>query len=151
VAPGPLDLDETAYQPLSFVLGDRVALTGYALPDGPKIADGGLALALYWEALAEMDEEYTVFVHLVGPDGTLIGQGDGPPLGGDYPTSGWGTGEALADPRWVRIKEGLEPDALPAGAYLLVGLYRLEDGTRLPVIGPDGARAAHDAVRIELE
>jgi hypothetical protein len=126
-------------------------LSGYRLPEGRTLSQDGLALSLYWDVLAEMEEDYNVFVHLVGPDGTLLGQGDGPPLGGDYPTSAWGEGERLADPRVVRLREVVEIEALPAGSYLLVGLYRLEDGTRLPIVDRDGLRVLQDAVRIELD
>jgi hypothetical protein len=125
-------------------------LSGYRLPEGRALSQDGLALTLYWDVLAEMKEDYSVFVHLVGPDGSLLGQGDGPPLGGDYPTSVWAAGEALADARVVRLRADLELEALPAGTYLLVGLYRLEDGVRLPVVDGEGARVPQDAVRIDL-
>ena len=49
----------------------------------------------------------------------------------DYPTSYWSPGEVLADTHIVPLQ-----DNLPAGAYLLVGLYRLADGT-VPRIAAD--------------
>jgi hypothetical protein len=119
------------------------------LPKGETPHGGSLPLVLYWEALAEMEQEYSVFVHLVASDGTLIGQGDGPPLNGDYPTTGWAAGERLADPHLVRLKLN-ELEQIPPKSYLLVGLYRLEDGVRLAVVDGDGARVPQDAVRIEL-
>jgi hypothetical protein len=137
-------------RPVRYQLGERAALVGYALPEGRTPSEEGLPLTLAWRALAEMDEDYSVFVHLVGPDGALLGQGDGPPLQGDYPTSAWAAGEAFADPRMIRLQAG-HREALPPGAYLLVGLYRLGDGTRLPVVDASGARVPQDAIRLELD
>jgi hypothetical protein len=151
LAPGDVERELAGLVRLQYLLGERVELSGYRLPEGRTLSQDGLALTLYWDVLAEMEEGYSVFVHLVGSDGSLLGQGDGPPLGGDYPTSAWAAGEVLADARVVRLNADLELETLPAGAYLLVGLYRLEDGVRLPVVDKDGARMPQDAVRIELD
>jgi hypothetical protein len=56
----------------------------------------------------------------------------------------------LADPRRVQLKAESEVERLPPGSYLLVGLYRLADGTRLPVADQDGERVLYDAIRIDL-
>jgi 4-amino-4-deoxy-L-arabinose transferase-like glycosyltransferase len=125
--------------------GDRIELLEYEVPDSPPMPGEPLAVTLYWRALAEMDEDYTVFVHLLDGDGTLLGQGDGPPLNGDYPTAHWSPGEVLADTHVVRLEDGL-----PEGAYLLVGLYRLADGTRLPAYTATGERVPDDAIMLDL-
>jgi hypothetical protein len=76
-----------------------------------------------------MDRDYTVFVHLLDPDGSLVAQDDGPPVKGHYPTSLWAPGEVIIDPRSISLKE------LPSGAYQLrAGMYLLETGDRLPVV-----------------
>jgi hypothetical protein len=150
LVPGDVDVQPAEMERVRYRLGESVALFGYALPQGRALSDRSLPLVLYWSVLEDVDSEYTVFVHLVAPDGALLGQGDGPPLGGDYPTSAWAAGEALADPHLVRLQAGVEMDALPAGAYMLVGLYRLKEGTRLPVFDESGVRVPNDAVRILL-
>lgn len=115
---------------LSYTLGGKVELVGYDLSTAPS------QITLYWRVLAEMDVDYTVFIHLLGADGTLLGQGDGPPFGGDYPTSYWRAGELLADSH-----------ALPVGGKrVLVGLYRPVDGTRMPAYAATGERLPDDAI-----
>ena len=95
-----------------------IALQGYDFrPEPPGVV-------FYWQAQAEMDEDYTLFVHLLDEAGQLVGQMDGQPFQGNYPTSWWSPGESIVDHRAV--------PALPPGHYrLLVGWYRAEDGTRL--------------------
>lgn len=124
-------------------LGDVVELVGYRLDSYPPSAGRPLVLTLYWHALADMEEDYTVFVHLLSKDGTLLGQGDGPPLNNDYPTSYWLPGERLLDTHPVSV-EGELPDE----TYLLVGLYRLADGMRLPAYAASGERLPADAIRL---
>ena len=147
-----LGFTEQAMLPLAYTLGDKIELIGYDVdvPDSPPAPGEPLAVTLYWRALAEIDEDYTVFVHLLSEsedgEGTLHGQGDGPPLDNDYPTSYWLPGEVLADTHIVPL-EG----ELPTGAYMLVGLYRLADGTRLPAYTATGERALDDAISLRLD
>jgi hypothetical protein len=131
--------------PLVVSLGGQIELIGYEVPALPSSGET-LEITLYWRALADVEEDYTVFVHLLGEDGTLYGQGDGPPLNNDYPTSHWSPGEVLADARTIALHDGW-----PAGGYLLVGLYRLADGARLPVHTAEGERLPDDAVRLEID
>lgn len=130
-------LAEQIAHPLDYTLGDRIALVGYDVVG----ASGSLEVTLYWRASAQIDEDYTVFVHLLGEEGLRLAQGDGPPLNGDYPTSHWSPGEVLADTHLVPWQEALPPDA-----YLLAGLYRLADGARLPAYAATGERVRDDAI-----
>jgi hypothetical protein len=133
-----LEEQSAALPPYS--LGDKIELTGYEVAGSAP-----LEVTLYWRALAQMDEDYTVFVHLLDGTGTLRGQGDGPPLRGDYTTSYWSPGEVLADTHAILLEDGL-----PEGAYLLVGLYRLADGVRLPAYTAAGERVPNDAIVLRL-
>ncbi len=112
--------------PLDVTLDGGVRLLGYDLPATPAAPGEAVPLTLYWQT-GPLGEDYQVFVHLVAADGALIGQGDGPPLNGDYPTSYWGAGERLADARSVAV----DAAAAPGTAQLYVGLYSLRDGHRL--------------------
>jgi len=95
---------------------------------------GTVPVALWWRALRAMDEDYTVFVHLVGPDGRLHGQVDMWPVQGSHPTSRWTVGEKLSDPYEVR----LDPDAPPGHYRVEVGWYLLATMQRLQIVNVDG-------------
>jgi len=115
---------------LSALFGNQIRLLGYDLT-----ARGAnhWSLTLYWQAVKPLTEDYTVFVHLVGPDGQIWGQHDSPPGGGFFPTSFWLRGDEVTDDHELRLRDGA-----PAGSYrLFVGLYRPGDGSRLSVqLGP---------------
>jgi len=95
---------------------------------------GTIPVALRWRALRAMDEDYTVFVHLVGPDGRLHGQVDMWPVQGSYPTSQWTPGEELTDLYEVR----LAPDAPPGHYQVQVGWYLLATMQRLQIVNAEG-------------
>ncbi|MCD6519653.1 MAG: hypothetical protein J7M05_06995 [Anaerolineae bacterium] len=120
--------------PLDANVADRVKLLGYDLPQ--KVHPGeSVPLSLYWEVVGHWNQDYTVFVQLLDREGRIIGQGDGPPLEGDYPTSFWEPGEYLLDEHLLQVS----PQA-PVGerGRLIVGFYDLETGRRLPVLDAQG-------------
>lgn len=130
-------------------LGARALLAGYDLPLAQVSPGGELPITLYWDVLAPLEREYTVFIHLVDAQGTLAGQGDGPPLSGAYPTTLWATGEWLRDAHRVVVR----PDAAPGPATLWVGLYDPVTGARLALApggdaGASPGAASSDAVRL---
>ena len=121
----------------NYRLGDAIELTGYDLRQEPNRA----YVTLHWSCLAPIDRDYTVFVHLLAEERSLATQDDGPPMGGDYPTSFWSPGERIAD------QHVLDTADLPSGTYgLRVGMYLLETGQRLPVITPRGEHLGNDAI-----
>jgi len=116
------------------VFGDAVRLVGYTLDPAVPVAGETLVVHLAWQAVAEMDESYRVFVHFGGEDGRVVAQSDGEPVEWTRPTTGWAVGEVLVETRLLAI-----PVTLPPGEYTLrAGLY-LPDGTRL--LTPDGQDA----------
>jgi len=124
-----------------FDLGGQAALVGYEFPQAAVQPGDTLPVTLFWQAQARMADDYQVFVHLMGPDGQAIAQGDKSPLDGDWPTSAWEPGQTFRDVYRITVPDGLAP-----GAYeLRAGLYRLADVTRLPVQGPEG-RVADSAI-----
>jgi hypothetical protein len=117
-----------------FDLGGQVALVGSDFSPNPLRPGDILPVTLFWQAQARMAEDYQVFVHLMGPDGRPVAQGDKSPLDGDWPTSAWEPGQIFRDDYRIAVPVDLAP-----GAYeLRVGLYRLGDFARLPVQGPAG-------------
>jgi len=102
-------------------LEDKVRLAGYELTPGRVTR-----LKLYWQALAPMETDYTVFVHVLEASGQILRQADSQPQAGAYPTSMWLAREVVAD------EYAFE---LPPGNYLLaVGLYEAETGQRLSTL-----------------
>jgi hypothetical protein len=99
-------------------------------------------VTLYWEASAPAAEDYQVFVHAVDASGQPVVQGDSGPLDGRYPTSQWRTDTLIEDPHLIPLGD------LADGEYrVLVGLYRLADGARLPVT-PTEERVVDSSVSI---
>jgi hypothetical protein len=151
-------LDEFAVQPLyagrgqpiqpetpaQAAVGASLRLQGYDLLPDP----GGPILRLYWEVLETPGADYVTFVHLLGQDGQMIAQFDGPPLNGLLPTSQWAPGSLLVDRRKIDLPEDLE-----GGDHVfLVGLYERDTGTRLS-IQPEAGSEEHfegDALRVPL-
>lgn len=119
--------------------GGEVGLPGYTLSGDA----GRYALELVWQAAAQPTADYTVFVHVLRPDGTCcVWQSDAMPRGGAYPTSRWQPGEVVVDAYEIAL-----PADLPPGEYAMeVGLYLAETGQRLAVMV--GEAAAGDAVAL---
>ena len=130
----------------SYRLGDSIELTGYDAPwiDGPSIR-----YRLYWHVLKLLPEDYTVFAHLLDSNGKTASQGDGPPFDGDYPTSWWRAGEQFVEERSIPLPTRADDFSV------VVGLYRLSNGMRLPVFDaagnavPDGQIVLKPTVRVQ--
>ena len=102
--------------------------------DATQISPGEvLNTRLYWQAENEFDQNYTAFIHVIGPDGLLYGQMDHIPGGGAFPTTGWLSGEYLADEYSISIS----PEAPPGAYQLAIGLYNSTTGQRLTVSNSD--------------
>ncbi len=131
-------------QPVSVTFGSHVALVGYDVQvQTSNDKPGTVTLTLYWQALGEMDTDYTVFVHLVDGNGTERGQHDSMPVNGAYPTTLWQPGEFVTDAHTL----ALPPDLPPDDYGLEVGLYQVETGRRLAVAG-NGDKVTLDKVRV---
>jgi hypothetical protein len=112
-----------------------VTLHGYDLSSETALPGQTLTLSLVWQSLtAEIPANYTVFVHLVGPEGEIAAQGDGVPVNGFRPTTGWRTNEVILDEHIIPIADGIPP-----GTYQLwVGFYDPANNSRLaPVVNGD--------------
>jgi len=131
-------------EPTNYRLGDAISLAGtqFSVQEGD---DGrSVRAVLYWRAETSVDVDYTVFVHLVGPDGQIYAQADGWPQAGRHPTSHWLPGEVVAD------TYGLwQPAGGPAGEYrVLAGMYDLATLCRLPVTDPAGLSLPDGAIPV---
>ena len=128
--------------PLRANLADRVALLGYDLDKVTVKPNGTLHLTLYWQALAEMETSYTVFVHLLDAQNRTWGQKDNPPVEGTYPTTSWLPGEVVIDEYEIVVGA-----MAPAGEYQIeVGMYDLATMLRLPAFGEQGNPLPDDRI-----
>jgi 4-amino-4-deoxy-L-arabinose transferase-like glycosyltransferase len=127
--------------------GDAALLVGYDLQAGadPRAVSRGETahLSLYWQALAPLPADYTVFVHLLGGQnpasgGPLWAGHDSQPAEGSYPTTAWKPGEMVLDGHLLAIPAETVPGEyqLEAGLYLLATMERLpgEDATGTPLV-----------------
>ncbi len=103
-------------------------LSGYAVTTQAQ-PGGEILLALHWESLRAVAQDFNVFVHLLNAQGETVTQRDGQPVLWQRPTSTWQPGEEIVD----RYGLLLAPD-LPVGQYTIsVGLYDPATGVRLPI------------------
>jgi hypothetical protein len=114
---------------LAVRLGDAISLLGYDLA---ATAATQHRLTLYWQATGRPAADYTVFIQLWDAERQLAGF-DGRPVHGDYPTDWWEAGEMIVDEHILDL--GTQP---AEHSRLLIGMYRLDTGERLPAIGPAG-------------
>lgn len=106
-----------------------------------QVAAGRLAVNLEWQALAPIDRDYTVFVHVLDGDGKLIVQDDSQPGSGRFPTS------LLPQGLPIRDVHRLDLAGRPAGSYQLeLGLYDAQSGQRLSLANGTG-----DAYRVPMQ
>ncbi|MEX1018134.1 MAG: hypothetical protein WDZ49_00665, partial [Litorilinea sp.] len=105
-----------------------IRLSGYGLT--PNTHPGGeLLLALRWESLQPVTENYHVFVHLLDQDGDRLAQRDGQPVQWLRPTTTWQPGEEIIDRYGLLLSE----DTPPGEYTVAVGLYHPVTGQRLPI------------------
>ncbi len=124
---------------LDVKLGDEIALLGYNLLTREVEAGDILPLTLFWQALAQPQERYKVFVHLLDEAGHIVGQWDGEPGDGMNFTTSWQAEEAVADHYGVLVRPGTPP-----GQHRIVaGMYSAVSGQRLAVTDGGQGRGDH--------
>jgi hypothetical protein len=127
----------TQWQPqraLDANFGGRARVTGFDASAAVVAPGDAWELTLYWEALAPMETNYTVFVHVEDAAGNIVAQADLQPTGGFYPTSAWMPGHTLKDSYRLTIPE----DTPPSEYRVLAGLYDPATGERLPLLDAAG-------------
>lgn len=125
-------------QSLDAAWAQGVRLRAVALPQTAAPGDM-VPVTLVWQAGGPTDRSYKVFVHLRDGANQVVAQDDRLPAGGSALTNSWAPGEVVVDEHRLDL-----PSDLPAGRYaVVVGLYRDEDGARLPLAaGGDEYRVA---------
>ena len=128
-------------EPVGVSFGELITLQGY----DTQVDRESIRLTLRWSADGYVDNDYTVFAHLIDSQAgnEALAQSDSAPMGGSWPTSLWLPGVALDDIHTIPIPEELSP-----GSYeLLVGLYDPVTGARLLL---PGGNDSYHLTEIEL-
>jgi 4-amino-4-deoxy-L-arabinose transferase-like glycosyltransferase len=121
-------------QPLPADFGATIHLRGLTL-NQPAQRGKPLALKLFWQMRDTAPADYTLFAHLIGPDGQRYAHVDLP-----YPTSQWRPSHFAS----TDLPLPLPPDA-PAGSYrLVIGFYDPASQQRLPLTAASALDPAID-------
>jgi hypothetical protein len=134
-------------RPMQVEFARPVRFLGYTF-DAQNVSPGDrLPLVLYWRALATLDTDYTVFVHLRDMNNVTQASADHQPYDGVVPTTRWRAGAVVKDVVWLDL-----PADLPPGEYrLLVGMYRVDTLERLPVMEDTSGENAVDLGTVQIE
>lgn len=127
LAPEFVDLVPT-HPPLARFNQNEVALVDATITRPPGIFRHGATvdLNLEWQALRQVNHDYTVFVHVVDEAGQTWGGQDTKPQDGALPTTQWQVGRVISDTHTVQI----DLAGPPQGYHLEVGLYAAVNGER---------------------
>ena len=109
--------------PLSAKFGETADWLGYDL----KQTGQDVTLVTYWRAGDKIVTPLQMFVHVLGPDGSIVTQQDRL----DVPAYGWRSGDVIAQVQRLTLPANLKP------ATIEIGLYNPDSGLRLPMTGVD--------------
>lgn len=135
-------------KPLRADFDSLIRLRGYDIDDSNIAASGAITMTLQWQSLNPVEEDFTLFIHVLNQQGQTVAQVDVPPADPNKPTSSW-----LAEEYKTLIQRIPLPLDLPAGEYTLaIGLYRQSDFSRLSIqmLGnsPDASQTPEQSILI---
>ena len=84
-------------------LAPDISLLGYDFPLREVDPGGTIRVALYWQALRRVDEDYLLAVELRDEAGDVWAEQTDRPVDGTYPTTRWEEGEVLRDWHDLRV------------------------------------------------
>jgi hypothetical protein len=118
--------------------GNLIQLQGYDL----QTEGDSQILVLHWLCLQQANRDYTLFVHVLDRNGTVVSQQDGQPMNGAYPTGMWDAQEQIVDQRSLKLPN--------SSASLRIGWY-VPGGARLKALKADGSAWPDDAIVIPMQ
>lgn len=126
--------------------GNLVQLAGYDM--GTRVLRPGetLRVTLYWQALAPIHVNYSVFVHVRGEGESIWARQDAWPQKGAAPTATWRVGDLITDMYELTLK----PDTPPGMYDVEVGLYASSTIKRLQLITDDGRLTDADFIYLSI-
>jgi hypothetical protein len=102
-------------------------------------------LTLYWQTGHPIDQNYSIFIHLLDGAGNLLGQLDGLPYNGLYPPANWQPGQIVTDARALPAIDNF--NQLDAFA---IGIYDPTTGARLPAANARGEALPNNRLLIPV-
>ena len=112
-----------------------------------QACNGRIAVRLRWlSGQVGVSETTSVFVQVLGADGRLLTQSDGPPLGIRPGLLNAPPDSLLVDLRQMTLPEG--ETAVPT--TLLIGVYDFATGERSPATDPAGQSLSDNALRVPI-
>lgn len=150
--PPPLTSDQIAAIPHrtdvdfgSINFPPEMRLLGYALEMDSVRPGGAIKLTLYWESLAAMDRDWSVFVHVGDENGIVVAQRDTYPGLGLMPTRKWAEEQTLADTYVINVPP---TTYAPSDTRIEIGLYDYNSGDRLIIVTGGDPDAGRDALTL---
>jgi len=138
----------TTSRPIQITYDQRIELLGYDLAQASVAPGETLTITLYWRTTVRLQSNYSVYIHLRGPDGESLGQSDTFPARGNYATSLWQPGEIIVDRQIVPVRWGIPT---PTVGRIEVGLYAWPKLENLPVRDPQGREIVPVLARFKIE
>ncbi len=127
----------------AYRLGEHISLVGYS---AVTETEDGVRLTLYWRTDARLPVDYSIFAQVMDQTEAMVGQADGPACGGACPATSWTPDSIIEDTRVIPLPAGARIE----GRHVLVGIYDLATGERLPVRDRRGADRPERAIRIPV-
>jgi hypothetical protein len=121
--------------PQELLYGDQARLLGYRVEPESAAAGERVQVTLCWEAARPLEQDYTLFVHLLGRDNARVAERITYSGQGRFPTSLWPPGRAFCESYWLEIAPWADAPELYA---LEVGLYDAATGQRLAAQNANG-------------
>jgi 4-amino-4-deoxy-L-arabinose transferase-like glycosyltransferase len=120
---------------VDIVYEGKIKLLGYEILPKRALPEGSVELTLYWQALVQMDEDYSIGIALLDANRRVLAQRNSYPGHGMLPTRLLRPGQIIRDAYWVPV-----PSSAPAPglAQVQVSLFRREDKHDLVAFDPNG-------------
>jgi hypothetical protein len=113
----------------------QLELLGYDVSTNHVAPGGATTLTLYWQALTKMDQDYSIGIHVLDPNGNVIAARDSYPGHGMLPTRLWYSGQMISDTYWLPIDAGAPA---PTVGRIEISLYVRETKLELTAFDPQG-------------
>ncbi|MCX7838818.1 MAG: hypothetical protein N2559_05110, partial [Anaerolineae bacterium] len=111
--------------PIAIFGNNEIALLDYRIV-GPLRRGATVRVHLTWQALRQVNHDYTVFVHAIHEDGNTYARQDSKPQEGESPTIRWQAGQVILDTHTIQI----DVDGPREGYHIELGLYVAATGRR---------------------